>query len=148
MSVHALFRGGAAQSAAGAATTRSGPLVAAFFAPFAGRAATAAAAVPFAGGSLRAAQVVLAEANIAGDGGEGLETLAVEHFAVQHLVVADAGLGMVVVVEGERSAVPHPVVPAGPPASGGGRRYMATTVPTWAAPTAAAWDNIVECPAG
>ncbi len=148
MSVHALFRSGAAQSAAGAAATRSGPLIAAFFAPFAGRAtaATAAAAVPFTRGSLRAAQVVLAEANIAGDGGEWLETLAVEHFAIQHLVVA--GLGVVVVVEGERSAVPHPVVPAGPRASGGRRRYMATAIATWAAPTAAAWDNIVECPAG
>jgi hypothetical protein len=25
---------------------------------------------------------------------------------------------------------------------------MATAVPGWAAPTAAAWDNIVKCPAG
>ncbi len=146
MSVHALFRGGAAQSAA-AAATRSGPLVAAFFAPFAGRGGAAAAAVPLSRSTLRAAQVVLAEADIAGDGGEGLETLAVEHFAVQHLIIA--GLGVVVVVEGVRSAVPHPVVPAGPRASGGGRRNMATAVANagWAAPTAAAWDNIVECSA-
>jgi hypothetical protein len=58
-----------------------------------------------------------------------------------------AGLGVVVVVEGVRRAVPHPVVPAGPRASGGGRRYMATATAGRAAPIAAAWDNIVECPA-
>jgi hypothetical protein len=63
------------------------------------------------------------------------------------LVITGARLGMVMVVEGERSAVPHPVVPAGPRASGGRRRYMTTAVPGWAAPTAAAWNNIVECPA-